>query len=269
MAEWLIPDTEFDDPSAWEIVGFGGSVTGGLLKFTLATVIRAAPLPLVPSSPGKVYYYEMSVPSVTAFGFTGRALWGGVEFWNKNVQGAGAFSGLITAENTAGLVFQANPAQYSVDYIRIREATVADIVNVHISDVLSRLGAISSIKNKTVSLYTPDQIIKTTDKLDFPAVGVIYAGMRGIEDSSRTGQKGRLMVDIFVAGAELCKDDTQINDLKPGVTAILQDIRNAMTCTTAPGNHKWTFMAEFPEQLSEKEVIGYVQRWQAVTSIVS
>lgn len=146
---------------------------------------------------------------------------------------------------------------------------MADIVQDHITDVVTRLNTISTIQNKTVSLYTPDQILKTTEKLSYPAVGIIYTGIRGLPDSSRTGQKAGLMIDIFVAGEELCNDDAQINDLKPAITQILQDIRNVMACTTAPGSHKWEFMAEFPEQLQKEEILGYVQRWRAVTSIVN
>jgi hypothetical protein len=144
-----------------------------------------------------------------------------------------------------------------------------DIVAAHLNDVLTRLNNITSIKNRSVNLYTPDQLIKTLDKLEFPAVGVIYTGLRGIEDSTKQGIKGYLTVDIFVAGADLCQDDAQINDLKPGVTSIMQDIRNAMICQAAPSSHKWQFMAEFPEQLNDRDVIGYVQRWRAVTAVKS
>jgi len=146
---------------------------------------------------------------------------------------------------------------------------MADRVNLHIADVMARLQTITAISNKVVSLYGPEDILKTTDKLDFPAVGVLYSGMRSLTDSTKTGQKAYLMVDIFVAGDDLCNDDAQTNDVKPGITSILQDIRNAMVCNTAPGNHTWQFMAEFPEQLTEKEVIGYVQRWRTVTAIMS
>lgn len=115
-----LPDGDFTNPAAWEIVGFGGSITGGTLQFILANVIRAAPLPLIPSIVGRTYHYILDVASVTAFGTQGRALWGNVEFWNKS-QGAGIFTGDIVATGTGGLVFQANTAQYTVNSISISE----------------------------------------------------------------------------------------------------------------------------------------------------
>jgi len=113
-----IPDGGFDDASKWEIVGFGGSIIDSTLEFILATVIRAAPLPLVPSVAGRTYRYTLDIGAHTDFGITRRALWGGVEFWDYTM-GIGIFTGEITAINANGLVFQANSGQYTVNSISI------------------------------------------------------------------------------------------------------------------------------------------------------
>jgi len=114
----LIPDPEFDDQTKWEIVGTGGTVTGGQLVFILANVIRAAPIPEIKPIIGRNYDYRLDIASVSPFGITSRALFGGVEIWTK-ADGAGSFYGEITAVSETGLVFQAIPGQYTVNSVQI------------------------------------------------------------------------------------------------------------------------------------------------------
>jgi len=166
----LIPDPEFNDPNKWQIVGFGGQVTGGQLVFTLANVIRAAPIPDVLPTIGSKYTYQIDVATVSPFGFTGRALFGGVEFWNKT-QGAGLFEGEITAIAETGLVFQALPATYSVNKVSIMTATlVNDILDyLHGQGILD--GVTSWVGKANYLPPQPDQTIVITETPGLPPDG--------------------------------------------------------------------------------------------------
>ena len=116
----IVSDPDFLDSAKWEKVGFGVSVANGVLKYTLATSIRVAPIPDNPSVAGEVYRYNLKVTSVSAFGITGRVMIGTTEFWDKS-QGTGTFQGTEVSASSVGLVFQANPAQYTVDFVQVQD----------------------------------------------------------------------------------------------------------------------------------------------------
>jgi len=136
----LIPDTEFNEPSAWNIVGTGGSVTGGQLVFTLANVIAATPVPSLQPVIGDEYDYRIDIDSVSAFGLTARAHFGGVDIWEK-ADGAGIFTGQIIAVATSGLIFQALPAMYAVNSVSVKDF-MSSIASDAFQAILTRLEAI-------------------------------------------------------------------------------------------------------------------------------
>jgi hypothetical protein len=117
----LIPDPEFNDPTKWEIVGLGGSVTDSHLVFINANVIRAAPIPDVLASIGQDYQYSIVVNEFT-YGLSARILFGGVDLWTQD-NGIGTFVNTFTATGATGLVAQALPATYKIDSISIKAIT--------------------------------------------------------------------------------------------------------------------------------------------------
>lgn len=117
----FVSDPDFTNSVSWEKVGFGVSVSDGLLKFTNANSIRVAPIPDNKAEIGKTYRFTVVITSFT-FGFGCRALFGGVNIWTQS-QGAGTFTGLIVATSNTGLVFQALPGTYRVDSVSIKEDT--------------------------------------------------------------------------------------------------------------------------------------------------
>jgi len=124
----LIRDPEFLDPSAWSIAGFGGSVTGGQLKFTLANVPNASQNPPQNVELGKEYDYSIEIASYVPVGLVARALVGNQTIWDKS-DGAGVFEGSVVASNTTGLVFQATVATYSVERVSLRPTVDWSLIN--------------------------------------------------------------------------------------------------------------------------------------------
>jgi len=146
---------------------------------------------------------------------------------------------------------------------------MADIVTDAVLDLKNKLQLIASIKKKTVYLYDQDDLLHSTKKLGFPAVGIVYVGMQGGNDSSKTGLAATLVCDIYLIGGEQCTD--KVADLKSGSTKLLDEMRREIACTKLArvgGQRKWTFVAESPAEISPAK-LGYVQRWKTVVLLTS
>lgn len=143
---------------------------------------------------------------------------------------------------------------------------MVDIVDEAVQNVVTVLKTIPAIKSSTVYLYDADQLITLKDKLLYPAVGVIYTGMVPVDSKGPT-IKVELFVNIVIAGESLCDSDPLVNDLKPGVTSVLDAVRKALICTEMSPHYKWRFVAEQIEDFGNEEIIGFVQRWKVTTAI--
>lgn len=114
----LVPDSGFDDPGAWSFVGSGASVTGSQLRFANAVISSSSTIPVIVPVVGKKYRYSISVERYPASPTTARIRFAGVDIYNKD--GAGVFSGVVTALTTDGLIFQSNlVGQWYLDDISI------------------------------------------------------------------------------------------------------------------------------------------------------
>lgn len=146
---------------------------------------------------------------------------------------------------------------------------MVDVVNLAVVDVTTRLKSLADIASTTVYLYDEDDLLDTQKTLQYPAVGVLYGGLRGLDDSSKTGVKSELFIDIAVAGEKKCLDDPRIDDKKPSITALLAEIRQVMSCdfntVIYTSTHKWQFVAELPNDIDG--LIAYAQRWKVIRAI--
>ena len=146
---------------------------------------------------------------------------------------------------------------------------MVDVVNLAITDVTTRLQSLTEIKDTTIYLYDQDQLSDEQITLQYPAVGVLYGGLRGIDDSSKTGLKSELFVDIAIAGEKMCSSNPRIDDKKPSITSLLAQVRDVMFCdfiTVAyTSTHKWQFVAELPESIDG--IMAYAQRWKVIRAI--
>jgi len=142
------------------------------------------------------------------------------------------------------------------------------VVTEHVDDLIKRIKTVSLIRDKIVYVYDQESLLHSTKKLGYPAVGVIYVGMKGNSDSSRTGLAAELTCDIYLLGADACITQLSKTDEKPTVTKILDLIRVAIRCHIAPSQRKWKFIFEIPFALDGGS-LAYVQRWSTVTLLTS
>ena len=146
---------------------------------------------------------------------------------------------------------------------------MVDVVNLAVVDVTTRLKSLAAITSTTAYLYDEDDLLDSKKVLQYPAVGVLYGGLRGLDDSSKTGAKAELFIDIAIGGEKMCLDNPLIDDKKPSVTALLADIRQVMSCdftsVAYTSTHKWQFVAELPNDI--EGLIAYAQRWKVVKAI--
>jgi len=146
---------------------------------------------------------------------------------------------------------------------------LADVVTDAIDDLTLKLQDVNSVKKKVIYLYDQDDLLDQQKKLGFPAVGIVYVGMRGNTDSSKTGLAVTLVCDIYLIGGEQCIDKKA--DLKSGNTKILDEMRSYIACsklTRTGALRKWKFVAESPTDL-HPDYLGYVQRWSTVVLLTS
>ena len=148
---------------------------------------------------------------------------------------------------------------------------MANPVDDAIQDLVTKIKALPEVGDKTLYVYTQEKLLDETERLDFPAVGVIYSGMNKIGEQKQ-GRAQSLQADVVLTMGELCATQDGDSDEKPTSTALLDRIRNQIIaeCENAPGGHKWWFQFEVPAyqtrstglEISDKaKILMYVQRW--------
>lgn len=137
---------------------------------------------------------------------------------------------------------------------------MVDVVTQVVNDLSNLIREVPAVKQKVVYMYEQDELLNAKSQLGFPAVGVVYVGLRGKDDSSRTGLAAEIVCDIYLIGGEACTSKLIGADEKPTTTSLLDNIRNEIKCNTAPGQRKWKFVFEQPVQF-DADVLAYVQRW--------
>ncbi len=143
---------------------------------------------------------------------------------------------------------------------------MADIATTHVNDLIRRIKSISAVSSKVVYVYDQDALLDAKQKLSYPAVGVVYLGLKGKTDSSLTGKATNLVCDIYLLGAESCNANTISDKDKQKATKILDDMRNAIICDLAPSKRKWKFVLESPIDVGES-ILSYIQRWETTVVI--
>lgn len=207
----LIPDPEFDNPAAWNIAGTGGAVTGGQLVFTLANVIAATPVPSLVPVIGDEYEYRIDIDSVSAFGLTARAHFGGVDIWEK-ADGAGVFTGDVIATDATGLVFQALPAMYAVNSASI----VADAMGFESLQTAANETVIGTFELEIAALYNGSTSVDGIFSKDYVDAG----GASNVDFESSTPAFVCQAADV----PAIARDDTfVINGTTYSVTGIEPD----------------------------------------------
>lgn len=114
-----------------------------------------------------------------------------------------------------------------------------------IQDLINKINTLPLVKNKTLWVYDEEQLMDKTKGLTFPAVGVVYEGIRSTDDfpgrSGKVGFTSELVASLML----LTRQDapTGKSSHLPAVQ-LLDDIRQCILGTRSPTGHLWKFIVE-------------------------
>lgn len=139
-----------------------------------------------------------------------------------------------------------------------------------LQDVKARLLAIEALKleGKTAHIYSYEELTDKSKAVSFPAVGVIYEGMRPDESANGNGKASSSISSRVIISVLLLTD----NDNKAGGIPILKAheyldlLRDAINNKEAPNGKKYRFEVEAPASEKANKVL-WVQRWSVSTVI--
>jgi hypothetical protein len=124
------------------------------------------------------------------------------------------------------------------------------------------LQAMTVFANKTVFVYGQDDLIAKIQGLKvYPAVGIVYEGMRSVPSEGKSfhvGMSGELVISLLLIdqGEAIVRSD----DKKTNAIMYLDTLRATLMATRSPTGHFWHFLVETPAELKKGMVI-WVQRW--------
>ncbi|TXH43944.1 MAG: hypothetical protein E6Q97_33445 [Desulfurellales bacterium] len=140
---------------------------------------------------------------------------------------------------------------------------MSDVITACVADLTTKVKDIgefgSSGKEKVFSIYSEDDLLDKSKLIKFPAVGVMYEGLRSVPgaDPSRQGLGAEIGVALVLLMET--KSVAGINSQNEAVR-LLGLMRSAIKVTVAPTQHKWRFISEVPGGVLGNAVV-YVQRW--------
>ncbi len=145
-----------------------------------------------------------------------------------------------------------------------------DAASLCIADVTTVLQSIASLKGKVVNVYSEDELIDSTTLITYPAVGVVYEGMRSVEEMGSTNKVGNsceLVVSIILIDTYTKTTQTAA---KKQAAPILDKVRELMMANTrrSPTGHKWRFVVE-AAATPKQGVVLWVQRWSTPVQLIS
>jgi hypothetical protein len=128
----------------------------------------------------------------------------------------------------------------------------------YIESLRGRLKEACSIRESAITIYSQKELFGNKTTLGTPCVGVVYGGMRPTANKGLTVQ---LVIDVYMIGGDECN-----GDLVEDTVAVLDEMREAILCTTSQDGRKWEFLLEVPHQFDEK-TMAYVQRWATIVTL--
>ncbi len=142
-----------------------------------------------------------------------------------------------------------------------------DIVVKALQDIQAKIETISTVRDKSRTLYQPNEILNLTETKGFPCVGVVYLGMKGLPKANDQGMNTELTIDIYAVDKFIC---TSTDTATQPSLEVLGELRNAIKYTKfkcAGGNRLWEFVLEAPVDLG-LDVLSYFQRWKTKLVLV-
>lgn len=128
--------------------------------------------------------------------------------------------------------------------------------------IKSKLLTLSSVgPGKVFTVVNEADLMSDSRLVTYPAVGVVYEGMRGGGSNGPSHVTGLSAVASF-ALIVLTQDKFPIGqDTKPGGIDLLDQIRGLFKDQKGPTGHSWKFEFESPVESRNNTVLVWVQRW--------
>jgi hypothetical protein len=136
-----------------------------------------------------------------------------------------------------------------------------DIATKCVADLKSHLGQLIAA-GKVFHVYSEEELMDKTKGITFPAVGIVYEGMRAVpEDSDKKSVKMGVSAELVAAVMLIQRPDSiSAADTKTPTMNLLDDIRQEIMGSKSPSGHWWKFVVE--ASANEKNgVVIWLQRW--------
>lgn len=142
-----------------------------------------------------------------------------------------------------------------------------DVVAEVLEDVKSKIMALPKFKDKVGHIYTYEELVDKSKNVSFPALGIIYEGLRA-ERGENAGKSASVVSSSIVVSLILLTDsDNKLGGLpKMKAHEYLALTRNALNNKPSPSGHKYRFIVEAPASEKGTKVM-WVQRWSVAAQI--
>lgn len=146
---------------------------------------------------------------------------------------------------------------------------MASLAQSMVTGSLALLQSIAGLTNKALYVLSEAELMERGRVMSYPAVGVIYEGMRSHPDAQpahRVGlnvELGMAVVVFYRSGPSKDQDDAN----KTAALALLDQIRGKFLDTVGPSGKFWRFVAEAPA-LEKDGVVVWVQRWSLPATLM-
>jgi hypothetical protein len=145
---------------------------------------------------------------------------------------------------------------------------ITDVAFRCVDDLKTKLESLAKLKGKAFWVYNEDHLMDKTKGITFPAVGVVYEGIRAVsenqKDTYKVGFSGELVASVMVIQRP---DTISPADTKKPAVELLDDIRGQIMGTKSPSGHQWRFVVE--ASASEKNgVVIWIQRWSTPVQLM-
>lgn len=147
-----------------------------------------------------------------------------------------------------------------------------DLATKCVTDLKTHLSQLIAA-GKVIHVYDENELMDKTKGLTFPAVGVVYEGMRAVPETSnaesskvshKLGVSGELIASIMILQRP---DSISAADTKTPAMTLLDDVRQEIMGSRSPSGHFWRFMVE-ASALEKNGVVIWLQRWSTPVQLV-
>lgn len=139
-----------------------------------------------------------------------------------------------------------------------------DLATKCVTDLKNHLAQLIAA-GKVFHVYSEEELMDKTKGITFPAVGVVYEGMRavneGVSGEARASHKLGVSCELVAAIMLIQRpDNISAADTKTPTLAMLDDIRQEIMGSKSPSGHFWKFVVEASAQ-EKNGVVIWLQRW--------